>query len=96
MTVTVYAHVVARPGSVEHVESACRPIVDDCLREDGVLTYHLLRDVEEPRAFAWFEQWRDEEAFQRHVASPQAARLGAALDGHIEGAMVIKRYDVLS
>lgn len=96
MTVTVHAYVVARDDSVERVEAACRSIVDECLREDGVVTYHLLRDVENPRVFAWFEQWRDEDAFQKHLASPHAARLGAALAGHLEGDMVINRYEALT
>jgi quinol monooxygenase YgiN len=95
MPVTIYACITARPDVVEEVEEACRSIVGECLQEDGVLTYHLLRDAENPRMFAWFEQWRAEEAFQRHISSPHANRLGAALDGKIEGEMVIKRFDAL-
>lgn len=96
MAVTIYAYVVARADAVEEVEKACRSIVDECLREDGVLTYHLLRDADDARVFAWFEQWRDDDAFQRHISSPHAARLGAALQGKLEGEMVIKRYEALA
>lgn len=96
MLVTIYASITARPDAVEQVEQACRSIVQECLQEDGVLTYHLLRDAENPRVFAWFEQWRDEAAFQRHISSPHAKRLGQALDGKLEGEMVIKRFDALA
>lgn len=96
MTLSVYAYVVARPESVDHVEQAARSIVEDCLREGGLVAYHLLRDSENPRAFAWFEQWRDEDAFNAHLASPHVARLGQALDGHLDGDMVVKRYHELT
>lgn len=96
MAITIYAYVVARSDAVEEVEEACRSIVNDCLREDGILAYHLLRDVDDARVFAWFEQWRDDDAFQRHISSPHARRLGAALEGRLEGEMVIKRYESLA
>ena len=94
-TVTVYAYVVAAESSVAAVEEACRSIVDEVLAEDGCLTYHLLQGAEDRRRFAWFEQWRDEEAFQRHLAAPHAARLGAALEGKLDEPMVIQRYESL-
>ncbi|MDP9393486.1 MAG: antibiotic biosynthesis monooxygenase [Actinomycetota bacterium] len=90
--VTIYAHVVAQEQTAGAIEQACLSIVQEVLQEDGCLTYHLLRDVEDDRVFAWFEQWRDEEAFQRHLSSPHAARLGAALEGKLEEPMVIRRY----
>lgn len=93
--VTVHAHVVAAPDSTDHVEQACRSIVDEVLQEDGCLAYYLLRGVDNRRGFAWFEQWRDEHAFQAHLASPHAARLGTALDGHLESPMVLTRYESL-
>lgn len=93
--VTIYAYVIAQKASVGSVEEACLSIVDEVLQEDGCLTYHLLRDAEDERIFAWFEQWRNEEAFQRHLSSPHAARLGAALEGKLEEPMLIKRYESL-
>lgn len=96
MALTVYAYVVARPESVEQVEEAARSVVADCLREDGLVTYRLLRDSGNQRVFAWFEQWRDEAAFSAHLASPHVARLSEALEGHLEGDMVIQRYEDLT
>lgn len=96
MSVTIYASITAREARADEVERACRSIVEECLREDGLLTYHLLRDAENPRVFAWFEQWRDEAAFDQHLSSPHAARLGEALEGKLEGDMVIQRFDALA
>lgn len=90
--VTVYAHVVAQEAATAEVEEACRSIVDEVVQEDGCLTYHLLRDAEDGQVFAWFEQWRDEDAFQRHLSAAPAARLGAALEGKLQGPMVIRRF----
>ena len=96
MPITIFAYVTARADAVDEVDTACRSIVEECRREDGVLTYELLRDAENPRVFAWFEQWRDESAFQAHLESAHAKRLGAALGTKINGDMVIKRFDTLA
>lgn len=94
-TVTVFAQVMAAAGSVDRAREACLSIVDEVLREDGCLTYHVLQGADDPGTFAWFEQWRDEDAFQAHLSSPHAARLGAALEGHLDRPMVLARYDSL-
>jgi quinol monooxygenase YgiN len=89
---SVHAYVVARPDKVEEVRAAAQSIVTAVEAEDGCLDYHLLIDDEDERVIAWFERWRDEDAFAAHLEGPAAGRLGTAIEGCLAGPMVVRRY----
>lgn len=78
------------------MRKSCRTTVEDCLPENVVLTSHLLNDAESACVFAWFEQRPDEVAFDQNLSSPHATRPGQALDGKLEGDMVIRRFDAFA
>ncbi len=90
-TVSIFARVVATPDQVAFVGQACLAIVDSASQEDGCLAYHLLAG-EEAGVFAWFERWRDQAAFERHLAGAAASQLGAALEGRTEGPMELQTF----
>jgi quinol monooxygenase YgiN len=94
-SVVLYAWVAVRPQYLAEVKAVCQSIAEASLTDDGCMAFYLLEDADEPEHLAWFEQWRDEQSLAAHMASPNAARLGAALDGKLTGPMTIRRHVIV-
>ncbi len=66
-TVTVVAHVKARPGAEREVEEGLRALVAQSRAEKGCLSYDLHRSEDDPCLFLLYENWESEEALQDHL-----------------------------
>lgn len=62
--------------------------------EDGCLAYAFYRDIENPRRFRVFEEWRDAGALARHFEAPHMATFRAVLAGLEITHRDIKKYTV--
>jgi quinol monooxygenase YgiN len=75
-----------------------RPVMAEMLRasraEDGCLDYSYAEDVIEPGLIHVSELWRDQEALDRHFASPHIARWRAAWPDLGIGERNLKVYEV--
>ena len=47
--------------------------------DEGCLGYRVYADLEQADRYVFIEEWRDEQALQRHFAQPHTARFMAAL-----------------
>ncbi len=75
-----------------------RPVMAEMLRasraEDGCFDYSYAEDVIEPGLIHVSELWRDQEALDRHFASPHIARWRAAWPDLGIGGRNLKVYEV--
>ncbi len=74
-TLYVVATIVARPGQEKTVEQALLAMLEPTRQEDGIIAYHLHRDLASPTRFIMIEEYRDQSVFKSHVASPHFQQL---------------------
>jgi len=64
--------------------------------ETGCISYAFYEDLEKPNCFRVFEEWKDEEALQKHFRAPHMAAFRDRLVGVEIRLRQIRRYDVES
>jgi len=81
---TLYARFTARTGCEEEVAGLLRELTAAVRREPGNLRFDPYTQAARPAEFFVFESYRDEAAFQAHLAAEHGARFNAALADLIE------------
>jgi quinol monooxygenase YgiN len=68
--ILVTARFLVAPDAEDEFLAAAAPAIEPTRAEPGCQSYTLLRDVGEPTAFTFVEEWDDSEAFRAHTQSP--------------------------
>ena len=82
---TIVAVLKAVEGKHEEVESAFRDMVEKIKFEEGTATYVLHRSPTEPGTFMFYEQYRDDDAFNAHMTSPHMTEMSQRIGDLLEG-----------
>jgi quinol monooxygenase YgiN len=81
---TVIAYMRAAEGRTDELRAALEALVEPTSREEGYVNYDLHQGVEDPRFFAFYENWVSGEHLDAHLAAPHlvdfASRMGDLLD----------------
>lgn len=75
----LHATFTARPGETERVAALLRDFAEVVRAEPGNVVFDATRLVDEPDRFFVYEEYRDEAAFQAHLAAPAGGPFNAAL-----------------
>ncbi|WP_217475543.1 putative quinol monooxygenase [Stutzerimonas stutzeri] len=67
-------HAHTRPEKSAEFEALFSRYVDASRAEDGCIEYHMLRDIEDPTLFIFYEVWQSAEHLQTHTALPHMQR----------------------
>jgi quinol monooxygenase YgiN len=78
MAVKIVAFVTVKPGVDDAFVAAAQTCVAASRTEPGVLHYDLWRETEGERRFVFNEQYVDDAAVQRHMASDHFKAFGLA------------------
>jgi quinol monooxygenase YgiN len=84
MTKTLLAEFTVKPGADARVAEMVTEFAGRVRQEPGNLTFAVYTKAEDPRAYWIYEVYRDEEAFQEHIAAPYGAPFNAELTDLIE------------
>ena len=69
MAYVLIARMTAREGEEDRAAEIVRELVEATRSEPGNVHYIAHRDVDDPRVFLMYEQYRDKAAFEEHGAS---------------------------
>jgi len=58
-----------RPEQIELFLTSAAPYASACMQEAGLVSFALLRELDEPAYFSMFEVYHDEQAWQTHLAT---------------------------
>ena len=70
MSVYVVATIKALPEAAEALKAEMLELIPKTIQESGCIQYFLHQDNTDPNTFIFYEQWSDDEALQKHLASP--------------------------
>ena len=68
--VVVVARFVAKEDKEQELLESMQKLMEPTHKEPGCLRYELNRDVSNPRKITYIEKFRDQAAFDSHVAAP--------------------------
>jgi len=85
MNITLFAKVVAKPGSEEMLAAAVRDIVEAASEEEGLLTYRAHREDAAPGVFWFYEVYADADALAVHGRGPLMRVAFGALSDIVAG-----------
>lgn len=69
MAITINAILKAKPGKAESLREELIKVVQASRKEEGCISYTLHESTENPETFVFYENWRDEDALNRHIES---------------------------
>jgi quinol monooxygenase YgiN len=64
--------------------------------EDGCIGYRVCQDTEDPNTIVFVEEWEDDDALQRHFATPHVATLMAAVPAAVAAPPVVRFHTIAS
>jgi quinol monooxygenase YgiN len=90
----LYAH--TRPEQADAFEQLFRAYVEPSRAEPGCVQYHMLRDVQDPTLFIFFEVWASPEAFAEHTALPHMREFSERRMDYLRRDFEIREIEMLS
>jgi quinol monooxygenase YgiN len=78
------AEFTVRPGGEARVAELVRSLAEQVRGEPGNVLFEVHTRADDPRSYWVYEVYRDEAAFQAHLAAPHGARFNAQLQDLIE------------
>lgn len=89
-------HAKTRPERAEDFEALFRAYVEPSRAEPGCIEYHMLRDLEDPSLFIFYEVWQSRAHLDVHSALPHMAQFFEQRMEYLERDFEIRRIDMLS
>jgi quinol monooxygenase YgiN len=71
--VVLIVHMTMKPDTEEDCKRLCREMTEETRKEPGCVQYIAHQSTENPRNFAFYEQYVDEAALEAHRNSPHFA-----------------------
>lgn len=94
--ITIVAVLKAVEGKHEEVESAFRDMVEKIKSEKGTVAYVLHRSAADPGTFMFYEQYKDDDAFNAHMTSPHMAEMSQRIGDLLEGTPSFEMYEEIA
>ena len=73
--ITTIARLKAKPGAEARLEEALKSLIEPTRAESGCIDYTMHRDLEEPGAYYFYDNWRSQEDLDAHFEMPHMKRI---------------------
>ncbi|PWC14201.1 antibiotic biosynthesis monooxygenase [Brenneria roseae subsp. americana] len=84
MEIRIVASLQAKAEFVDDVAAAVKKVVEPSRQEPGNLQYDLHEQINTPRAFVFFERWKNQDVLDEHEQTAHFKRLVAELSDKTE------------
>ena len=85
MTVALYATFRALEGQERRVAELLAALAADVINEPGNVLFEPTTLSEDPRSYFVYEVYRDQQAFEAHIAMPHGVAFNDSLSALVEG-----------
>ena len=73
----------------------CNELIEESRKEEGCVSYHLQQNTEKENHLVFVEEWKSNEAIEKHNSSEHFTRIVPLLVEMCEDAPVIQTFDRL-
>ncbi|MDX5593477.1 putative quinol monooxygenase [Pseudovibrio sp. SPO723] len=88
--IIIVAEIISKPGEIENLKAEVLKLIEPSRAEPGNISYELHRDLEDDNKLVMIEQFKDEEAFQKHAASEHFQSFGESAKPYLAGVNIKK------
>jgi quinol monooxygenase YgiN len=92
---TVIATLEAKSGNEIELERELFALTQTTVEEEGCISYDLLRAVETPGKFVFYENWASKEDFDRHLSADHTKTFLAKAGGLLARPAQIEPYEIV-
>ena len=89
----VTARFDVKPGYRDLIIEMAKECLEKSPKEEGNISYTLLKSIDDETTLMYFEEWRDEEVFQKHLRQPYYTAFVAARQKYFASAPVVSKYE---
>jgi len=93
--ITIVAKIRAKKGHEAQVKAALLGFLAPSRAEAGCVNYDLHQASNDPQEFLFYENWKDQEAFDLHKAGPCVTHLQQELEGKLTESVEITQWTKL-
>jgi quinol monooxygenase YgiN len=92
--IVVRFKVRCQPGKAEHALGVMQDVIEPSRAIDGVISFDIGRDINDPDAIIAVEVFADRAALERQEALPEVARVMSVLPGLVAAPPEATQYEV--
>ena len=92
---TIIATLEAKTGKEADLEKELLGLTQTVFEEEGCINYDLLRALDTPGKFVFYENWATKEDFDRHVATDQMKSFAVKANGLLAKPPRIETYELV-
>lgn len=93
--IAVYAKNVIKESKVEEFITLAKELIEETRKEDGNISYELIRVVNTNNELVFLEKWENNDVLATHMKTEHFTTIVPKLGEMIEGEMEIKIHEVL-
>jgi quinol monooxygenase YgiN len=94
--ITIVAVIKVTEGNENEVEGAFRDMIKNVRSEEGTLTYTLHKSTVVPNIFMFYEQYKDDDAFNFHMGTPYMNDMFSKIGDFLDGEPSLEMYEELA
>ena len=88
----IVARVIVKPGQEKAFVEVASQLVTATRAEEGNLFYTLYQSTENPAEFIFYEEYKDDAAFETHASSAHFAAFAEAIQDMVSGELVVDQF----
>lgn len=73
--IKVVAKSYSKADKLDRILELSREMVEKTVKEEGCIKYELFQDTKDPKVLIIIEEWENEEALNKHIASEHFKRI---------------------
>lgn len=93
--IAVYAKNIIKEIHIEKFISLAKPLIEETRKENGNISYELIRVVDRVNEFAFLEKWENKEVLDAHMKTEHFTRLIPQISELLKEDMSVAIHEVL-
>src|SRR5688572_26896508 len=89
-------YIEASPKDTRHATALLKSYVAAGKKDDGNLSFELLKGIHRPAWFTVIGSWKDQKAFEAHVAAAHSQQMGEKIKAHVAAPNDTRQHSALS
>ena len=93
--IVVYAKSIVSKNNIKEFINLATELIDETRKEEGNVSYELIRGVDSKNLFAFIEKWESKDALDAHMNTKHFKTIVPEMGKLVDGEMQIAVHEVL-
>jgi PTH1 family peptidyl-tRNA hydrolase len=93
--IAVYAKGIVSDNNIKEFINYASELIYETRKEEGVVSYELIRGVDNKNLFAFFEKWESKDALDAHMNTEHFKSIVPKMGKFVDGEMQVVIHEVI-